>query len=106
MESFYYYIIFSWGITHLLVSGRIFESLRNWFLIKIPIFGELLNCYQCTSFWVGLIFCYFFKDLPNISHNIDLFYVDFNIDPLIYAGMVCGIIPFISLLFNRLIPER
>lgn len=106
MEILFYYILSAWGLTHLLVSGKIFESARNWLQIKIPFIGELLNCYQCTSFWCSLFLYFFFDGIEKISKHIDILGYNFSLDPLIYSLIGCGIIPFISLLFNRLIVKR
>ena len=47
------FILASWGLTHILVSGKIFETPRNWIIIKSNFFGNILTCYQCTGFWSG-----------------------------------------------------
>ena len=103
MLDFFFYILSIWGLTHILVSSKILESIRNWLLINIPFIGEMLNCYQCTSFWVSMILYFMFD-------NIDLggahFYImDFkiNLDFIISSFIGSGIISFISIWMSILI---
>ena len=45
-----YFILSSFGLTQILVYGKIFDKIRptqGWM-------GELLSCPMCTGFWVGL----------------------------------------------------
>ena len=44
-----------WSITSILVNGSIFDGLRNYLLVKQPIFAKLLSCMQCSGFWVGIL---------------------------------------------------
>ena len=45
-----YFILSAFGLTQILVYGKIFDKIRptqGWM-------GELLSCTMCTGFWVGL----------------------------------------------------
>lgn len=44
-----------WSLTNLLVNGSIFDSLRNYLLVKSPAIAKLLTCMQCSGFWVGVL---------------------------------------------------
>ena len=106
MEILFYYILCVWGLTHLLVSGKIFESTRNWMQIKIPIIGELLNCYQCTSFWCSMGIYFMFEGLEDLSFSFVVMKLNINFNFLIYSIIGSGIVPFLSLFFNRLIRKK
>jgi len=54
MTNLILFILASWGLTHILVSGKIFETPRNWIIIKNEFLGGILTCYQCTGFWSGM----------------------------------------------------
>ncbi len=72
-----FYLASIWGLTHILVSSKIFMNTRDWLLIAVPFIGEMLNCYQCTSFWVSIIL-YFCFDGLDIG-------IRFSLDPLIWG---------------------
>jgi hypothetical protein len=47
--------LIGWSLTNLLVNGSIFDSLRNYLLVKFPYISKLLSCMQCSGFWVGCL---------------------------------------------------
>lgn len=52
------------AITYILVSSKFFEGLRTLFEKKSPnFFGELINCYLCTGFWIGLFISFILNPL-------------------------------------------
>ena len=55
MSNVAIFILASWGLTHLMVSGKILEGIRNWLIIRSTFFEGLLTCYQCSGFWSGLV---------------------------------------------------
>jgi hypothetical protein len=57
--------LLGWGITSTIVNGSIFNGIRNYFIIKIPILGKLFSCIRCLGFWVG-----FSIFIPLIHFNI------------------------------------
>jgi hypothetical protein len=101
--DFIFYILCIWGFTHILVSSKIFENFRNWLLIELPFFGEILNCYQCTSFW-GSMFLYFFFDSLKLNTLDFIFYNQrISLDFLLYSFIGSGIVSFISVILSLLV---
>jgi len=49
------FLTIGWSITSILVNGSIFDGLRNYLLVKHPIFAKLLSCMQCSGFWIGFL---------------------------------------------------
>ena len=64
MNNIVVFILASWGLTHLVVSGKILEGFRNWFIIRSSFMEKMLTCYQCTGFWSGLIISFYFTNSP------------------------------------------
>ena len=93
--TFIFYILCVWGLTHILVASKILEGFRNWLLINSPFFGDMLNCYQCTSFWVSMILYFFFGNLR--LETIDLIIRGYRISPdfLLYSFIGSGLVSFI-----------
>tara|TARA_Y100000310_G_scaffold204424_1_gene204677 strand:- start:48 stop:341 length:294 start_codon:yes stop_codon:yes gene_type:complete len=70
-----YFILASFGITQIIVYGKIFEKARptqGWL-------GELFRCSMCVGFWAGLI-------MYGISFYTELF----NFDKGFATGFVLG----------------
>ena len=44
------------SIGQLFISSEIYtnEEVETWLLLKSPLFGKLLSCYICFSFWTSL----------------------------------------------------
>lgn len=105
MINFIFYILFVWGLTHILVASKIMDPMRNWLLINCPFFGDMLNCYQCTSFWVSIISYFMFDniDLGGISFHIRnlKISIDFLLAPFISSGIISVFSIFISMIINR-----
>ncbi len=101
--DFIFYILSVWGFTHILVSSKILEGFRNWLLINSPFFGDMLNCYQCTSFWVSFLL-YFLFDTIKLS-TIDFIFYGFRISPdfILYSFIGSGLVSFISVILSLLI---
>jgi hypothetical protein len=106
MESFIFFILSVWGLTHILVSSKIFEGLRNWLLISFPFFGEMLNCYQCTSFWTSIILYFFFNNLhiDSVSFHIMNGY-RIGVDCLLWGFIGSGLVSFIALIMSIMIKK-
>lgn len=49
------FLFIGWSLTSIIVNGKIFSPIRNFFLVKSPFIGNLLSCIQCTSVWVGAL---------------------------------------------------
>jgi len=103
MISFFFYILSVWGLTHILVASKIMDPLRNWLLINSPFFGDMLNCYQCTSFWTSIILYFFFDELNFGGVHFYIKEFRFSLDFIIAAFIGSGIISFIALLMSILI---
>ena len=70
-----YFILASFGMTQIIVYGKIFEKTRptqGWL-------GELFRCSMCVGFWVGLI-------MYGISFHTELF----NFDKGLATGFTLG----------------
>lgn len=98
--SIFFYLLAVWGLTHILVSSKIFSNLRNWLLINIPFIGEMLQCYQCTSFWVSM-FMYFLFD--GLEIGIKAYPILDYIVPVIWGFIGSGIMSWVSVLFSYFI---
>ena len=96
--------VIGWSLTNLLVNGTLFDSIRNYCIVKSPILSKLLTCIQCSGFWVGAILGYL--AFSEIIYNI-LFYVIPNqglwyslpITVFLYGVFISGI----SVLINSLL---
>ena len=53
MKELILFFILGWSITSILVNGSIFDSLRIYTQVKVPILSKLLTCMQCSGFWIG-----------------------------------------------------
>ena len=46
------------GMTLILVHGKIFDCPRNFLSEKFGFFGKLIHCSMCTGWWVGLFYAF------------------------------------------------
>lgn len=58
------------GITGIITRSYLLQGVRD--AIKIPKLKYLINCPQCTGFWVGFIYAFFISSPSNILFNIVL----------------------------------
>lgn len=75
MSDLAYFILSSYGMTQILVYGKILDKIRptqGWM-------GELLSCPMCTGFWVGLF-------LWALNNQTQLFNYDHNL----LTGLLLG----------------
>jgi uncharacterized membrane protein YfcA len=50
------FILASIGMTHIIIDGSIFSSLRYWIKNNLPEkIAKLFECYMCLGFWCGMI---------------------------------------------------
>lgn len=98
--TFIFYILCVWGLTHILVASKILEGFRNWLLINSPFFGDMLNCYQCTSFWTSMVLYFFFDSLE--LDTIDFMIKGHRISPdfLLYSFIGSGLVSFIAVILS------
>ena len=59
--NFIWFCLISYGLTQILVYGKIFDPIRP----KSGKLGQLLKCPMCTGFWVGL-FLWSVKDYTQL----------------------------------------
>jgi hypothetical protein len=47
------------GLTNILVHGKILDDehlgVRSWLKRRLGKYGDMLECYECSGFWAGLI---------------------------------------------------
>ena len=70
-----YFILSSFGLTQILVYGKIFDSIRP----KKGKLGELFHCPMCMGFWTGAF-------LFGINGLTELFTFDYNFVNLLLLG--------------------
>ena len=70
-----YFILCSYGITQILVYGKIFSQLRS---LKGKL-GELFSCPMCIGFWVGVF-------LFGINGLTELFSFEYNLVNVLLLG--------------------
>ena len=44
----------TFGMTTIIVNSTIMHPVREFLTKSIPFLGKLINCFLCTSFWVGV----------------------------------------------------
>jgi hypothetical protein len=54
MTKLIFWMIAAYGISTILVYGRIFDKPRAWLIQNSSFFGEMIQCMLCTSMWVGM----------------------------------------------------
>jgi hypothetical protein len=60
LTGFLLFAAASIGMTHIIVDSSLFQAVRDWIKAKAhPKIHEMLTCYQCCGFWVGLFSGYF-----------------------------------------------
>ena len=69
--SLIYFILASYGMTQLLVYGRVFNRIRP--------SGYFWSCSMCVGFWVGIFLC-------GINPFTELFTFELNITNLLICG--------------------
>lgn len=97
METFIYFLMCSWGLTHILVSSKILSGFRDHLLIYYPTIGELLNCYQCTGFWVSLLL----TPLFGLSFDLRLNEANILVGGFIGSGVCSAFSYLVSYLIKR-----
>jgi hypothetical protein len=87
------FILTCFGLTHILVKGRIFEIPRDWLIVKSQIAEGILTCHQCCGFWAGIAvyFCMF-----GFQRNLDFFFYG-----CISSGTTVILYGLVSFLFSR-----
>jgi hypothetical protein len=90
MTLLVFWVLAAYGMTSILVWGKIFDNQRDWIKKHSKFFGDLISCTICTSTWVGFFMSLVLGGLTN--HYFEspwLFYVFF--DGMFTAGSVWAI---------------
>jgi hypothetical protein len=90
MALLVFWVLAAYGMTSILVWGKIFDNQRGWIKKHSKFFGDLISCTLCTSTWVGFFMSLVLGGLTN--HYFEspwLFYVFF--DGMFTAGSVWAI---------------
>lgn len=53
MWTYILLFLLGWGITSTIINGSIFDGIRKYLIVKIPLLGKLFSCVRCLGFWVG-----------------------------------------------------
>lgn len=72
MINLFVFIVATYGMTNIIVAGKIFAGIRGWLdsgqnQISKQL-SNLINCYMCMGFWAG-IFWYVLGIFPSINLN-------------------------------------
>jgi len=105
ITSFIFYLLAVWGFTHILVSSKILSGLRDWVTIKSQFFADLVNCYQCSSFWISILMYFFFTDLRLNTPYCEFIGVRLNLDFLLFGFIGSGLVSFMSVLLSLMIAK-
>lgn len=80
------FLFLGWSLTTLIVNASIFNPIRNYLLVKLPFFGKMISCIQCTAVWVGAIIfipLLALNEIPRISNYEWVGYIAY---PIILSG--------------------
>jgi len=101
MTQLLIWILVAYGMSNIIVYGKIFNKQRNWIhrqadtenIFQSSIFGfisELISCMMCTSAWTGffLSFTYFSPSFELLNAN---YYYSIFIDGMLASGAVWAI---------------
>lgn len=65
MTLLVFWALAAYGMTSILVWGKIFDNQRDWIKKHSKFFGDLISCTLCTSTWVGFFMSLVFGGLTN-----------------------------------------
>ena len=60
-----FWMLAAYGMTSILVWGKIFDNQREWIKKHSKFFGDLISCTLCTSTWVGFFMSIVLGGLTN-----------------------------------------
>jgi hypothetical protein len=90
MTLLVFWALAAYGMTSILVWGKIFDNQRDWIKKHSKFFGDLISCTLCTSTWVGFFMSLVLGGLTNhYFESMWLSYVFF--DGMFTAGVVWAI---------------
>lgn len=68
MQALFEFILSGVGLTFIIVYGSIFEDVKK--RIKSDFIWDLVNCAQCTGFWVGFLISFYYGFFPVLGGGI------------------------------------
>ena len=82
----------SFGLSNIIVYGKIFQTQRDYITSHSNFFGSLINCIMCFSFWSGIILSLIYSPsnalLFNFNTSLPLIVLSSVIDGLYSSGSV------------------
>ena len=82
-----FWILTAYGMTSILVWGKIFDNQREWIKKHSKFFGDLISCTLCTSTWVGFFMSLSFNGLTQKLFEVP-WLLGFFFDGMFTAGAV------------------
>lgn len=98
ISNIIFFILGCYGITHIIVCGKIFNKFRKYLKKKSKFMFNLFNCMMCLSFWVGVIvslITHFSLSENLFNHNV---LTNIFITPFFDGVIVSAIVWFIYLI--------
>jgi hypothetical protein len=95
-----FYALAAYGMTSILVWGKIFNNQRDWIKKHSNFFGDLISCTLCTSTWVGFFMSLVLGGLSNHYFKAPWFIYMF-FDGMFSAGSVWAINAIIETYENK-----
>lgn len=114
MMSIFIYTFVAYGMTNILVFGKIFDKPRSWVCKKSSFLKKLLECMMCLGAWVGFCLSFFFFSPvmslklvnPILDWHIGMFYPgSLFLDGMFTSGIV-WVIHTIQEYFERSNPVK
>ena len=82
-----YWSLAAYGMTNIVVWGKIFDNQRDWIKKHSKFFGDLISCTLCTATWVGFFMSLTLGGLTN--HYVPCsWYTSMFFDGMLSAGSV------------------
>ena len=77
MYQLLWFCLAAYGMTQIIVYGKIFERVRP----LVGFWGDLFHCPMCVGFWVGVF-------LYGVNYNTELFTFEYTVANLLICGCV------------------
>ena len=78
----------AYGLTTILVYGKIFSEVRKYIVKNSKFYGTLITCVLCTSTWVGFFLSFITGGLSNQYFTMPNIYLTYFLDGMLTAGIV------------------
>lgn len=90
MALLVFWVLAAYGMTSILVWGKIFDNQRDWIKKHSKFFGDLISCTLCTSTWVGFFMSLVLGGMT--TKYFDTFWIiNLFFDGMFTAGIVWAI---------------